>query len=215
MERDLIANKVRQWCAHFDSAHDMAHLFRVAERSVEIGRIEYPELNPTLIWIAGLLHDVCDKKMTPSEQDRTSRRQEVADLLAGLSFNASDVALIMESIDKCGFRKSVARREVNEIVNNPILSCVQDADLIDAVGAVGIARAFSFGGGLNRPMWDINEFENPNSETSVGHFYDKLLIIPGYASTATGRIEMEKRCDFMRMYLNQLHEEIVNVKINN
>ena len=112
-------------------------------------------------------------------------------------------------------RISPSRRGTSDRPKSDELQIVQDADRLDAMGAIGIARAFSYGGFKGREIYDPRQgFVNPpgfadskNSASTVHHFYDKLLVLKNLMNTPTGRKLAEERHDFMVRYLEQFYRE--------
>ena len=173
------------------TGHDYFHLKRVVENALKIGKAE--NANLFLVELSAWLHDVGDYKL----HDGVDRSEELVKEFL-LTQNLSD-----ELIDK-----------VNEIISqvsfskaNPVTSLeakvVQDADRLDAIGAIGIARAFAFGGSRGRELWNPDQPES----TSVQHFYDKLLKLKDLMNTETAKVIAEKRHRFLEEFLDQFYEE--------
>lgn len=173
------------------TGHDYFHLKRVVENALKIGKAE--NANLFLVELSAWLHDVGDYKL----HDGVDRSEELVKEFL-LTQNLSD-----ELIDK-----------VNEIISqvsfskaNPVTSLeakvVQDADRLDALGAIGVARAFAYGGSKGRELWNPNQ---PNS-TTIQHFYDKLLKLKDLMNTETAKVMAEKRHRFLEEFLDQFYEE--------
>ena len=163
----------------FDASHDFAHVKRVTSNAIAIFDEEQnrlPQLNPMTILLGALLHDVEDKKYIASTAPSESAIERIL-LSCGFAEDyVSNIRQLIEGVSYSSEIKDPARVErlVDEI---PELAIVQDADRLDAIGAIGIARCFTFGGAKSvRSMDD-----------SVQHFRDKLLRLEGMMKTDTGR----------------------------
>ena len=189
----------------FDSGHDWWHLFRVRNIALHIQKEENSG-NRFLIEIAALLHDIDDKKF----RTNTGPGAE---------------AIIREFLQEMGIDETI----INEVVvinknisfssatnpekRSPEFLIVQDADRLDAIGAIGIARAFNYGGFRNNSIYLPDEFPNGNSKSTIGHFYDKLLLLKGKMNTPTGRKIAEERHLFLERFLEQFYREWNLVKM--
>lgn len=189
----------------FDASHDMQHIDRVLVNARKILATE-KEADPLLVTLGVLLHDVEDPKY------RNSENPTVRELLAGYGLDAAQCEKIINCIEAVSFSGG------NETDIPSIEAAVmRDADRLDAIGAVGIARAFAFGGAKNRKLYNLEE--EPRDEmteaayrkkevATVTHFYEKLLKIKGLMVTAEGKRLAAERHAFMESFLQQLHQEI-------
>jgi uncharacterized protein len=151
-----------------------------------------------IITLSALLHDADDRKLLPETIENNGNARKIS--------------------EKNGVSKEIADRII-DIINSVSFSSgkipvsyegkiVQDADRLDAIGAVGIARCFSFGGNHNRPMYEEGDFLGYGSgESSIAHFYNKLLKLEMLMNTEKGKKEAEKRTAFLKTYLERLKEE--------
>lgn len=199
---------IREKLAGDSSGHDWWHIDRVRRNAVHIARDEGADLY--VVELAALLHDVADWKFHGGDDSigpRTARdwltRQEVdptvidhvCEIIATVSFKGAGVATEMSTIEG---------------------KCVQDGDRLDAIGAVGIARAFAFGGHFGRAMYDpevppeqhqtFAAYKSKGGPT-INHFYEKLLLLKDRMQTATGRRLATERHQFMEQFLDQFFGE--------
>ena len=164
--------------------HDTAHTLRVYRNAMLIADAE-PGCDRRIVSLAALLHDVDDHKLFRTENDRNARS-----FLEG-RVPADEIGLICECIDSVSFSRN--RGRVPGTLEGKI---VQDADRLDAMGAIGIARTFAYGGEHGRTL-----------EDSVQHFRDKLLLLRDMMNTETAKRIAEKRHAFLEAFLRELGEE--------
>jgi uncharacterized protein len=191
-----------------EGSHDWFHTERVRRTALAIGREERADL--FIVELAALLHDVADWKFTGGDHEagpHAARRwlesidmesgviDHVADIIAGLSFKGAGVATPMPTLEG---------------------QCVQDADRLDALGAIGIARAFAYGGHKGSALYDPaiphqphDSFEDykKGSGPTINHFYEKLLLLKDRMNTKTGKRLAADRHRFMEQYLEQFFAE--------
>lgn len=165
--------------------HDAAHSLRVYKNALRIAKNE-PEADKEIVALAALLHDVDDHKLFQTENNENARS-----FLSRNSVPEEKAEQICIAINSVSFSQN--RGKQPQTLAGKI---VQDADRLDALGAIGIARTFAYGGEHNRPL-----------QESVQHFYDKLLLLKDTMNTETGRLLAEKRHAFLEVYLNELVEE--------
>jgi uncharacterized protein len=175
------------------SGHDFYHTLRVCQLAMEIAKAEGAELET--VQLAALLHDVDDHKLSP---DTCENKDRAVQFLKSHGIGDARIERIMNIIDTVSFSRNSGRPGSLEG------KCVQDADRLDAIGAIGIARAFAFGGSHGRKIHDP---EGMDPATSIAHFYEKLLKLKDLMNTETGRILAEDRDGFMRQFLDQFHAE--------
>ena len=178
-----------------DGGHDWWHLNRVRNLALYIHSSEGSG-DPLTIEISALLHDIDDKKFNRSESPGTE--EKISSLLKSLGVEdiiINEVIFINKNISFS--RGANPRKITNEFM------IVQDADRLDAIGAIGIARAFNYGGFKNNIIYDP-EGQNPST---VGHFYDKLLKLKGLMNTQTGIRLASERHDFLEIFLKQFFKE--------
>ena len=183
----------------FDASHDFAHVKRVTSNAIAIFDEEQnksPQLTPMTVLLGALLHDVEDKKYIGSTAPSQSAIEEIL-LSCGFARDyASDIRQLVEGVSYSSEIKDPAGTErlVEEI---PELAIVQDADRLDAIGAIGIARCFTFGGA--KKVRSIQD--------SVQHFRDKLLRLKGMMKTDTGRRMAATRSQRLEDFLRWWEEE--------
>ena len=164
-----------------EPGHDVLHAFRVHANALKIAEGE--TCNKRVVELSALLHDIADAKFNDGDETQGSEIARAFLQSIGLSENEIfDVIFVIENIS---FRKG------KPVKMPPELAVVQDADRLDAIGAMGIARAFSYGGFKCRPFYDKNvkpctkeSIDNPNT---INHFYEKLLLLKDLMNTKTGR----------------------------
>lgn len=204
------------WEAHFitflnqplsanDPAHDLAHIRRVVANARMLAAAEGARLE--IVLPAAWLHDcVIIPKDSPQRQYASTRAAQVAgDFLREQGFPA-DIPAIQHAIAAHSFSAGIAPRTLEAMV-------VQDADRLDALGAIGIARCLQLGGALGRPLYNADDpfaVTRPLDDTAntLDHFFVKLLTLAERMQTATGRAEAHRRTAFMREFLQQLGKEI-------
>ncbi|SEV93784.1 uncharacterized protein SAMN05421841_0281 [Chryseobacterium wanjuense] len=191
-----------------EAGHDWFHIERVWKLSKKIAETE--ECSQEVVELAALLHDIADPKF--HNGDETIALKVSREFLE--SQNASE-----EVIEKVLFIiKNISFKNREEAPKDlPIeLKIVQDADRIDAIGAIGIGRTFNFGGFKNNPMYDPNvepklnmskeEYKKSNG-TTINHFYEKLLLLKDLMNTEKGKEIAGERHDFMLKFLDQFYKE--------
>ncbi|MEQ6855489.1 HD domain-containing protein [Lysinibacillus capsici] len=199
-----LMNKVREIYDQFDASHDFQHIERVYQNALAILHSE-PTADEEVVKIAVLLHDVSDKKYTDSKEKEEQliaelpvsecKKQHIRDCIAQVSFNGG-----------------------NELEATSLeAKIVRDADRLDAIGAIGIARTFAYGGAKGRKLYDkeeeartnMSESEyRQNNTASVTHFYEKLLLLKDLMVTEKGKQMALERHQFMESFLKQLQHEI-------
>ena len=167
--------------------HDAAHTMRVCQNTLRILQTE-PACSRRVAVLAALLHDADDRKLFQTENLANARR-----FLKEHQVSEEETEKICAAIRSVSFSRNKGRRP-----DTPEGRVVQDADRLDAMGAVGIARTFAYGGEHGRPM-----------EESVQHFHDKLLRLRDLMNTETGRLLAEKRHAFLEMFLEEYSKETV------
>ena len=166
--------------------HDAEHSKRVYRNAMLIADTE-PECDRFVVALAALLHDADDYKLFKTENNENARAFMAAHQLSG-----EQAEYICQVINGISFSKNRGKRP--ETLEGKI---AQDADRLDAIGAIGIARTFAFGGERKRPLSD-----------SVQHFYDKLLLLKGEMNTEEGKRIAEFRHSLMENFLKELEKEL-------
>jgi uncharacterized protein len=190
------------------SGHDWWHIERVWRIARRIGQAEGVDL--PVVELAALLHDIADWKAHGG--DSAAGPKKASDWLNSLHVEPTIVERVCQIIGNMSFKGA----KVAQPVLSPEGKVVQDADRLDAIGAIGIARAFAYGGSKGRLLYDptckpidhdtAEAYLNSNG-TTVNHFYEKLLLLKDRMNTPTGRALAEKRHQFMEDYLRQFYRE--------
>ncbi|GLC65742.1 hypothetical protein PLESTF_000335100 [Pleodorina starrii] len=212
---------VRGELAAMDASHDFAHIQRVRANARNLAQLEGLSAEATsLVDLAALLHDVRDWKYSGSD-DATA--QAVTAFLTSQGLDSETISRLTYIISRVGFKEELAAAGATPAAAVPAAlsleaAIVQDADRLDAIGAIGIARCFTFGGAKHRVLHDpdVPPREGLSKEqymagsdkaTTINHFYEKLLKLKGLMKTAAGARIAEGRHVFMEQYLQQFHEE--------
>ncbi len=154
------------------SGHDVYHTLRVHALTRTIAAEEGAQV--PLAELAALLHDVDDHKLSP---DTAAGKDRAVAFLRGQNVPQEEICMIVKIIDQISFSRNTLPPDTLEG------KCVQDADRLDAMGAIGIARTFAFGGSHGRAMHDPL---GQDGGSSIAHFYDKLLLLKDRMNTKTG-----------------------------
>lgn len=192
-----------------EGGHDWFHIERVYNNAKLIAKGE--NVDHFIVELGSLLHDIADAKFY--DGDESIGPKKAADFLRSLDVNESTIVHIENIIRYVSFKTSL---EDGIKFDSIELKVIQDADRLDAIGAIGVARAFNYGGFKNRALYDpnIKPLINQDKETykngkapTINHFYEKLLLLKDKMNTETGRQIAEKRHQFMRLYLDQFYKE--------
>ncbi|MFC7320643.1 HD domain-containing protein [Halobacillus campisalis] len=184
-----IKKLVHEHFAEDPTGHDYYHMDRVAKWSLAIAHDEGADL--FVAEAAGWLHDIGDAKLFDHPE---TALEELRDFLLTLQLNEQKINDIFAAIQDVSFSKGT----VPETLEGKI---VQDADRLDALGAIGIARTFAYGGSHKQLL------HSDQSSTSIQHFYDKLLTLSSNVHTPFAKKEADKRHKYMLNYLEQFFEE--------
>ncbi|WP_185209165.1 HD domain-containing protein [Chryseobacterium sp. C3] len=209
--KNLIENTVefvKEKLEGAEAGHDWFHIERVWKLSRKIAETE--SCNQEVVELAALLHDIADPKF--HNGDETLALKVSRDFLESQNAEEKLIEQVLFIIKNISFKN---RGEVPK--NLPVeLKIVQDADRIDAIGAIGIGRTFNFGGFKNNPMYDPNvepklnmskeEYKKSNG-TTINHFYEKLLLLKDLMNTEKGKEIAGERHDFMLKFLDQFYKE--------
>jgi len=191
-----------------EAGHDWFHMERVWKLSKKIAETE--NCNQEVVELAALLHDIADPKF--HNGDETLALKVSREFLESQNASEDLIEQVLFIIKNISFKN---RGEVPQ--NLPIeLKIVQDADRIDAIGAIGVARTFNFGGFKNNLMYDPtiepklnmskDEYKKSNG-TTINHFYEKLLLLKDLMNTEKGKEIASERHDFMLKFLDQFYKE--------
>jgi len=205
---DGTAEYVKNALSGEGSGHDWWHVFRVWKMAKRIGQEEGADL--LVVELAALLHDIADWKAHGG--DSVAGPEMAREWLGSLGVEPTVIEHVCRIIADISFKGAG--------VEQPVLSLegkvVQDADRLDAMGAIGIARAFAYGGAKGQAIYDpaVKPTGHQTAEsylksggTTVNHFYEKLLLLKDRMNTPTGRAIAEKRHGFMGEFLRRFYEE--------
>lgn len=196
-----------------EGGHDWWHIERVWNNSKTIAAVE--NVNLFVVELAALLHDIADSKFHGG--DEAIGPKMAKDFLKSLSVDDAVILHVEHIIANISFKGG----NFIKTFHSPELAVVQDADRLDAIGAIGIARAFSYGGFKNReifnpeipPELDLTKEAYKNSTApTINHFYEKLLRLKNKMNTETGKRMAEERHIYMEGFLNQFYTEWKGVK---
>jgi uncharacterized protein len=200
---------VKQTLADTEKGHDWFHIDRVYKNALLINEAEQGD--PLVVRLAALLHDIADPKFNQGDEEIGPAMAN--DFLTRLGVDAAVTLHVLQIIRNLSYKSSLGRITFQ----SKELDVVQDADRLDAIGAIGIARAFTYGGYKNRVLYDPEikpnlsmtkeEYKNTTGPT-INHFYEKLLLLKDLMKTQKGRQMAEQRHEFMRAYLEQFYSEI-------
>lgn len=188
------------------SGHDYYHSLRVYRMAAAIAAEE--NADPDIVALAALLHDVDDRKLSPqTAQEKTN----AVNFMRSQNVPEAVISQVLTILDEVSFKGT-------DSVTPSTLEgkCVQDADRLDALGAIGIARTFAYGGSHQRPLYDpevapnLNmdqeEYQKSNS-SSLNHFYEKLFLLEDLMNTQTGRRIARKRTQYMKEFVEEFLSE--------
>ena len=199
---------VKQQLLHAEAGHDWFHINRVYSNSLHIAKTE--NCNVEVVALGALLHDIADSKF--HNGDETIGPKLAQQFLETQSASPSTVDQVINIIENISFKGG------NFTSKTPCieLQIVQDADRLDAIGAIGIARTFNYGGFKNRQLYNPeirpnlsmtkDEYKNNNAPT-INHFYEKLLLLKDKMNTNLGKKMAEERHNYMEGFLQQFFLE--------
>lgn len=206
---EMTAKHVRDISKTANAGHDWWHTYRVWKTALKIAEQE-GKTDLFVVQLGALMHDIADWKFSSG---RVSEKVQVKKWLMKTGADKNTIAKVNYIINSVTFRGA----RVKDDVRNKEAAIVQDADRLDALGAIGIARAFAYGGYKRRPMYDPSEkiklhdnfraYRLSQSESTINHFYEKLLLLRKRMKTRTGRRIAKERDAFIREYLDRFLEE--------
>ena len=199
---------VKQQLENAEGGHDWFHIERVYKNALLIA--EGVDCDLIVVKLGALLHDIADSKFHGG--DETVGPKTARTFLESQNVKEDIILHVIAIIENISFKGGNFEKKFN----SKELEIVQDADRLDAIGAIGIARTFNYGGFKNRPLYNPNiqpnlnmskeEYKNSESPT-LNHFYEKLLLLKDKMNTETGKKIAQKRHDFMVTFLSQFYAE--------
>ncbi len=196
---------VKKVLSDAEGGHDWWHVYRVWKLSKHIAKTE--DVNIFVVELGALLHDIADAKFHDGDEKEGPRKAR--ELLSSLGVEEEVITHVENIISNISFRHT-------QKFKSPELDVIQDADRLDAIGAIGIARTFNYGGHKRRELYNPaikpnpnmtkEEYKNNNSPT-INHFYEKLLLLKDRMNTKTGRSMAEHRHKFMEKFLDEFYKE--------
>lgn len=209
MNKQELINKTRNFVKeklyNEGSGHDWFHIVRVCNMAKYIGEKESADM--FIVEMTALLHDIDDWKFSNSHS--TSQTEN---FLLSINVNKTDIDKIISIIKTISFKGGIVDSTQNTIEG----MVVQDADRLDALGAIGIARAFTYGGSKNRNIYNpdikpiefksLEEVKNKENHT-INHFYEKLLKLKNLMNTKTAKEIAKERHSYMENFLNEFYKE--------
>lgn len=199
---------VKEKLSNSEGGHDWFHIQRVYRNALLIAQGE--QCNELVVKLSALLHDIADSKF--HNGDESIGPKTAREFLEGQGLAQDIIDHIVQIIENISFKGGNHQKTFSSIE----LEIVQDADRLDAIGAIGIARAFNYGGYKNRAMYDPNiaprlqmtkeEYKNSQAPT-INHFYEKLLLLKDKMNTQSGKQIAQQRHDFMLDFLAQFYAE--------
>lgn len=215
---DKTIEYVKKELASIDASHDFYHIQRVKNTALHIGKIE--QLNSEsiidleVVSLAALLHDIKDYKYSGDEKQAEI---SIKNFLESLNYSVDNTNKIIYIVKNIGCKEELNNSDIKVNIL-PELAIVQDADRLDAIGAIGIARAFAYAGYKRNSFWNPaekarnnvskDEYVEKGSTCVINHFYEKLFLLKDMMKTKTGREIAEQRHNFMERYVDQFFDEV-------
>lgn len=202
---------VKQKLSYDFSGHDMAHIERVVKLAQKILNHQ-PQANAFIVLMSAYLHDVIDEKVT---EDVDSAIIELKEYLRSLKLTSAEINAIFDIIENMSYRKNLSQKATLSLEGQ----IVQDADRLDAIGAIGIGRTFYYGGNKHNIMHDPNvpprikldENNYKQTNTVINHFYEKLFLLKDMMNTDTAKQMAEKRHEILVKFVNQFEQEWLGI----
>ena len=201
---DFVKNELK----NAEGGHDWFHIERVYKNALLISENE--KVDKTIVAFGALLHDIADSKF--QDGDETVGPKKARQFLKSQNISEEVIEHVVKIIENISFKGGNKTQEFY----SKELDVVQDADRLDALGAIGIARTFNYGGFKNRKLYDPEIQPNLKMTTSeykvsdaptINHFYEKLFLLKDKMNTKTGRKIAEERHQFMETFLQQFYAE--------
>ncbi|MFB9109646.1 HD domain-containing protein [Flavobacterium gyeonganense] len=204
---------VKEKLINAEGGHDWFHIERVYKNALLIAGSTDCDL--TIVQLGALLHDIADSKF--HNGDETIGPKTARLFLESENITEDIIEHVVNIIENISYKGGNFKKKFSSVE----LDIVQDADRLDAIGAIGVARAFNYGGFKNRALYDPeivpvanmtkDEYKKNNAPT-INHFYEKLLLLKDKMNTETGKQIAEERHHFMETFLAQFYAEWEGVK---
>ncbi len=202
----ILQNQVKTMMANNDPAHDFEHVLRVYANAEKICIKE--KVEKKLVLTSALLHDIVSFHKTNKRSKTSSTKSAIKakKILFKLNYSSYEIKIITDAIENHSFSKN--KKPIT--IEGKIL---QDADRLDALGAIGIARTFAVAGAENRSFYNPNDpfcssRKADDQVWAVDHFFKKLLLLEGKMNTKSAKIEAKRRTKIIKKFLNDFKQEI-------
>ncbi|WP_299337816.1 HD domain-containing protein [uncultured Psychroserpens sp.] len=199
---------VKTTLEHAEGGHDWFHTLRVFKNCLLISETE--SVDHFIVALGALLHDIADSKF--NDGDESVGPQKAREFLFGINIDSAVIEHVVNIISHISFKGGNEPQKFQ----SPELDVIQDADRLDALGAIGIARTFNYGGFKNRKIFDpsiqpklnmTKEEYKASTAPTINHFYEKLLLLKDRMNTKTGKKIASNRHRFMEQFLDQFYAE--------
>lgn len=216
-EQQILTNTiqfVKRTLEGAEGGHDWFHIERVYKNAQQIAKGE--DVDVFIVSLGALLHDIADAKF--HDGDESIGPKKARTFLESENVEEEVIVHIENIIKYISFKSSL---DSGSTFSSPELRVIQDADRLDAIGAIGIARCFNYGGFKNRALYDpaiapnldmTKEEYKKSTAPTINHFYEKLLLLKDKMNTKTGRRVAEERHAYMESFLQQFYDEWNGIK---
>ncbi len=208
-----VAAHFKKEFANESTGHDWFHIERVWKNAKQIAKNE--KVDQFVVELGALMHDIADHKFVENADEEAKLRTRK--LLKKLEVEDQIIESVLHIILNCSFKGGIGENKMRSMEG----LVVQDADRLDAIGAIGIARTFAFGGKFGNVIYDpeiepttfkSSEEYRKNRTHTINHFYEKLLLLKNGMNTSTGKLLAEERHQYMENFLQQFYDEWEGVK---
>lgn len=203
-----VSNEVKQQFTGDGSGHDWWHIYRVWQMSRHLSK-HYPEADSFTIELAALTHDMADHKLMDHPEEG---EKKIENLLKKYDLSSDTIDKVLHIVQNISFKGAKVKDNMGSLEGK----IVQDADRLDAIGAIGVARTFAYGGSKHHelynpeiPVEQHDNFEKYKRSTAptINHFYEKLLLLKDRMNTEAARSIARERHAFMEQFLERFYEE--------
>jgi uncharacterized protein len=199
---------VKETLINAEGGHDWWHIYRVWSLSKQIAKTD--DVDSLVVELGALLHDIADSKFNGGDEEIGPKKAR--EFLVSLNVDTEVITHVENIISNISFKGGNIAQKFKSLE----LDVIQDADRLDAIGAIGIARTFNYGGFKNReiynpeikPNLNMSKEEYKNSKApTINHFYEKLLLLKDRMNTKTGKLMAIQRHEVMENFLEQFYKE--------